>query len=521
VKILIQTIIVLIIFNISFAQTNYYVSTTGSDANDGSQLHPWATIEHAVSSVANPTSDIMLINVANGIYDLFNNQIDINRGFLNLTLLGQGAENTIVQSASDTALATRRVFKIYGGNTVKLKKMTIRNGRANNDGDGYTHGGGIFNLTGNLTIENCKVTENVSGITGTGYGVGICNVGGTLIVTNSTISNNRGIVSSTLPFYGGGIASIDGNASIFNSTISFNTVPSAGGIAIISTSNNLDSSSFSITNSTISENRAYNRYGGIRISRWGLSNSKPLISSFNSCTIFQNYADSGIAGVGVSSELITEGIQTNIKNSIFAGNSSINNIDLSFQSGIGVIKSEGYNIIQKYTGETIAGQTSNGIGLNPNLQTLADNPSTNNTQTCATLAGSPAIDAIPGGNGAPLLDQRGYQRVGDYDVGAFEYSTISEINDEKRLFSMFSLKQNYPNPFNPTTIISYQIPVSSQVSLKVYDVLGNEVATLVNEEKASGNYEVEFDSRNLASGIYMYRIQISGFNETKKMILLR
>lgn len=85
----------------------------------------------------------------------------------------------------------------------------------------------------------------------------------------------------------------------------------------------------------------------------------------------------------------------------------------------------------------------------------------------------------------------------------------------------FELKQNYPNPFNPTTTIKYQISQPSFVALKVYDILGNEVATLVNEEKFVGSYEVEFNSAGLSSGIYFYQLQASSFTQTKKMILLK
>ena len=83
------------------------------------------------------------------------------------------------------------------------------------------------------------------------------------------------------------------------------------------------------------------------------------------------------------------------------------------------------------------------------------------------------------------------------------------------------LNQNYPNPFNPTTTISFSIPSSAFTSLKVYDILGNEVATLVNEEKQAGNYELQFDASNLSSGIYLYKLQVCSFVETKKMILIK
>jgi hypothetical protein len=92
----------------------------------------------------------------------------------------------------------------------------------------------------------------------------------------------------------------------------------------------------------------------------------------------------------------------------------------------------------------------------------------------------------------------------------------------------YKLEQNYPNPFNPITTIKYQIPKLSFVTLKVYDVLGSEIITLVNEEKPVGSYQIEFDATILSSGIYFYRLQAlptgrqaGSFVETKKMVLLR
>ncbi len=92
--------------------------------------------------------------------------------------------------------------------------------------------------------------------------------------------------------------------------------------------------------------------------------------------------------------------------------------------------------------------------------------------------------------------------------------------------SDFHLEQNYPNPFNPNTKIRWQSPIDSWQTLKIYDILGNEVATLVNEYGPAGFYEVEFNSRidggqNLSSGVYFYTLRAGSFVETKKMILLR
>jgi hypothetical protein len=85
----------------------------------------------------------------------------------------------------------------------------------------------------------------------------------------------------------------------------------------------------------------------------------------------------------------------------------------------------------------------------------------------------------------------------------------------------FSLEQNYPNPFNPSTTISFSIPHLSFVTLRIYDLLGRETRSLVNEEKGPGTYSVMFDATALASGVYFYRLQTTGFVETKKLMVLR
>ncbi len=87
--------------------------------------------------------------------------------------------------------------------------------------------------------------------------------------------------------------------------------------------------------------------------------------------------------------------------------------------------------------------------------------------------------------------------------------------------SVYTLSQNYPNPFNPTTKINFALPKSGLVSMKVYDILGKEVATLVNEVKNAGNYTVDFNASSLTSGVYFYKVSVNGFSEVKKMLLLK
>jgi len=85
----------------------------------------------------------------------------------------------------------------------------------------------------------------------------------------------------------------------------------------------------------------------------------------------------------------------------------------------------------------------------------------------------------------------------------------------------FTLYQNYPNPFNPATTISYSIPKDGLVTLKVYDLLGREIASLVNEHQTAGNYSMEFTARDLTSGIYFYTLTSGSFVDTRKLILLK
>ena len=98
---------------------------------------------------------------------------------------------------------------------------------------------------------------------------------------------------------------------------------------------------------------------------------------------------------------------------------------------------------------------------------------------------------------------------------------ITDVKEIASLPEIFMLYQNYPNPFNPSTTIQYQIPKTDNVSLKVYDILGNEIAVLVNEIKTAGIYKSIFNSKNLSSGIYFYRLQTSSFSETKKLLLIK
>jgi|WetSurMetagenome_2_1015567.scaffolds.fasta_scaffold149018_2 hypothetical protein len=125
---------------------------------------------------------------------------------------------------------------------------------------------------------------------------------------------------------------------------------------------------------------------------------------------------------------------------------------------------------------------------------------------------------------ADTLDNTFSIFIGTRGNGVFRYkSSLTSLDEESNMMvpSKLLLHQNHPNPFNPTTRISYELPVSGLVTLKVFDILGREITTLVNEEKSAGKYEVEFSSNNLSSGIYFYTLTSREYSRTKKMVLLR
>lgn len=116
-------------------------------------------------------------------------------------------------------------------------------------------------------------------------------------------------------------------------------------------------------------------------------------------------------------------------------------------------------------------------------------------------------------------------RYARWDAGStfypFTWTDWTSVENDDEPVHSFRLFQNYPNPFNPTTKIRYEIPEISFVTIKVYDLLGNEIATLVNEEKPAGSYEVEFNGSKLSSGIYYYQIISGSYNQTRKMVYLK
>ncbi len=111
-----------------------------------------------------------------------------------------------------------------------------------------------------------------------------------------------------------------------------------------------------------------------------------------------------------------------------------------------------------------------------------------------------------------------------FGASSFALTTVTAIENQSQTTGIpqsFTLSQNYPNPFNPTTTIEFSLPQSANVTLKVFNILGQEVATLLNGVQRAGKYTIRFDASRLASGVYLYRLQADNFVETKKLMLLK
>ena len=336
---------------------------------------------------------------------------------------------------------------------------------------------GLHNITsvgGDLIIDGNSIITNVNELSG------ITSVGSSLIVTN----NNALVSISDLS----NISSIPENLEIVNNPVLSNL---NGLENLTSVGGNLEI----IENSTLSD----------FCSLFNLFNTNGLTGTYTVTDNLTNPTEADIISAGPCPPLPVELTTFTATTSSSAGGTV--SVDLNWETATEV-NNYGFEI-EKQNAEVSSQQTEwekltfvqgHGNSNSPKFYSFSDK-------------------SVSSGKYNYRLKQI------DID-GSYEYSDIVEV--DLGLPSEFELSQNYPNPFNPTTTISYSIPVvdakfatTTNVELKIYDVLGKEVATLVNEQKSAGNYKVEFDASTLTSGIYFYTIRSGKFFETKKMLLMK
>jgi Secretion system C-terminal sorting domain/Carboxypeptidase regulatory-like domain len=213
---------------------------------------------------------------------------------------------------------------------------------------------------------------------------------------------------------------------------------------------------------------------------------------------------------------------------------SLNTINLTGDTNVSNI----FVIMEKLNaigGEIDGAVTSNSnLPLSGTLLTAVNSSGDTVSTSISDHSGNYRIPALPNGGYIIIANKIGYEKVTypqKVEVNLSSSPIVNGINisitttsiddNHGSLPKAFVLSQNYPNPFNPTTTIKYEIPKAIFVSIKIYDLLGREVATLVNNERLAGKYEVKFDGSKLSSGIYFYRMQAGGFIDSKKLILLK
>ncbi len=245
-------------------------------------------------------------------------------------------------------------------------------------------------------------------------------------------------------------------------------------------------------------------------------------------TVFMNNAANSSTGVKVSTEGSSHVVVNNIvvntgTNSNFSAfnTTSLDASDFeAFDNNLAYFPNSTNAKWEKNTGTLEDWQSATGFDQHSFLEDPLFTSIEDSVYDLSLSENSPAVNT-----GSSIyyseLDITGNTRDSQPDIGAYEYRDTVNDAGGNQIAEDFYLSQNYPNPFNPATKMKYQVSRSELVSLKVYDILGREVATLVNEEKPVGSFVVEFNASNLPSGIYFYTLKAGDFVKTKKMILLK
>jgi predicted outer membrane repeat protein len=453
-----------------------YVSSDGDNNNSGtSPSEALQSISSAVTKIAADTLNPHTIYIDNGIYSTSANGEDFPLRIPNYVTLSGANIDSVILDAGNNACIVEIFLDDHVWDTTppeRYKQM-------------------IQCWESILKLNNVTITNNSSGEGVQGYGGGITCEHSILNLTNLTLSNNA------TEHNGGGIMSDASQVDISFAKIFNNSAGNQGGGIFCS------SSDLIVTSVVSAKNKAV-RGGGIYY-----QNSKAILTNV---TVTDNRSTE--YGGGICSD--DEGY-SQVMNSILWNNSP----ESIYPEGLGTVV---YSDIQGISSE----EYEYNIDVDP---IFAD------TIHFYLSEDSPCIDA--GDPDTYFNDREDINNPGfalwpafgtlHNDMGAYgghgEYIIVVEIKDDdvghSQLPTQFRLFQNYPNPFNPSTTIEFSLPKSEFVLLKVYNILGKEVATLVSNKLNQGNHTYTFNGNNLASGIYYYQLMAGDYREVKKMILLR
>lgn len=485
------------LISISFAQSVYFVNAAvGNNASgNGSVGNPFKTITKALTVSASVGDSI---KVSAGTYNKALGETFPLEMLTGRKLIGTaGAITTII----DATGSKNRVFNCNGNsNTTIIQGFTIMGGYAidTTSGGVTSKGGGLFITNGSQTIiqQNIITMNTARGYDfyqaglgalngGSCYGGGIYIAGSNPTIQNNVISKNIAIGGGGQDFRGGwsGNGSAGGNADGGGIHAAF------GGAS-------------TIFNNTFYGNKAVGGFGGS-----------------------SNSLNAGSGGNAVSGAL-DAGSNAIVRNNIFCSDSAVAGTTGGGLNGSNGTSSDG--ALTSFSAANVSNNlySNNSAGTNPNggilgLNNILSDPllfsSTNYHLQILSPARKAGITT-----GAPLTDFDGITRTNPPAIGAYDGSGSSTVVvDNNTAPKEFILAQNFPNPFNPITTINYQLSANSVTTLKIYDAIGREVETLVNEVKEAGSYSASFDGSKLASGMYFAKLQCGENIQLKKMILMK
>ncbi len=408
-----------------------------------------------------------------------------------------------------------------------------------------TFGGGIYTINSNLVIKNSSIRKNEA-YEGSGGGIFIgdsCFVeiieseivnnksswdGAGICCTKSDISISSSIISADTSRYvlgsgwGGGLSITRSNVLIDNCIISDNYCGQSGGGVLLS------QSTVNMKNNKILCNAAFEAAGGISFTNCPELNMVNNIIAFNSTQY-------GMGG----------GVMVGNTNGVISNNTIYGNNGAAFSGGFHIANST----ISNLENNIIWANSVNNDQIHPNAQIIDLDSTLSFIYSCIQNGwpGEGNIDSDPlfadPDNGdfqitwanypiedetkSPCIDTGAPWSPLDpdsthADMGALYFNQwINDIDDPIALPERVQLHQNYPNPFNASTLISYELPIASQVKLDIYDILGRHIATLEDGTQPAGSHQVVWNADELASGVYFYKLQAKEYNATRKLMLIK
>ena len=531
-----------------------YVSPDGDNSNDGLTAEsPLKTIQYATSIILADSTNPHTIHLANGIYSPSTNGEYFPVEVINYVSLVGESEDGVILDAEGVA----GVMKCISVTSSTISHLTLTNGSASSGGGIYCYynsspslvdvtitdnsasddGGGIYcDYYSSPSLENVTISNNSASDDG----------GGIFCLVSSPSLENVTISDNSASDDGGGIYCRSSSPTLENVTLSGNSADDSGGgiyyiycwyesnpslenVTITNNSAGYDGggiycweSSPSLVDVTISDNSASYYGGGIYyIYCWYESN--PSLANVTITNNSAGYYGGGIycdeSSPSLANVTIT-GNSASYGGGIFCYSSSpsLVNCILWNDSPQEVYVSSGS--VNIFYSDIQGGWTGEG---NINLDPLFVDAATGDYHLTAN---SPCIDAGISFfvfEGDTLVDMSEDEYVGSApDMGAFEYGASGGVDDDfSDVPEDFSLFQNYPNPFNPVTTISYQLPKTGVVRLSIYNIKGQLVETLVNEQRSPGSYSATWYANDVSSGLYFYKLTTGNKIVTKKMLLLK